>query len=47
LTQLGCTAAQGYLFFAALPTERIAGTLADLTRNAGGRVIPFRNEGAS
>ena len=47
LTQLGCTAAQGHLFFTAQPADRIAGTLVDLARNAGGRVIPFRNEGAS
>ena len=47
LADLGCTSAQGHLFFAALPAERITGTLAELTRNQGGKIIPFRNEGAS
>jgi diguanylate cyclase len=47
LAELGCTAAQGHLFFAAQPAERIAGTLLELSRTAGGKVIPFRNEDAS
>jgi EAL domain-containing protein (putative c-di-GMP-specific phosphodiesterase class I) len=47
LTALGCTAAQGHLFFAALPADRITGTLRDLARDSGGRVIPLRGEGAS
>ena len=47
LADVGCTSAQGHLFFAALPAERITGTLAELDRNQGGKIIPFRNEGAS
>jgi diguanylate cyclase (GGDEF)-like protein len=47
LAQLGCTHAQGHLFFPPQPAERIAGTLAELARSATGRVIPFRTEGAS
>jgi EAL domain-containing protein (putative c-di-GMP-specific phosphodiesterase class I) len=47
LAELGCTSAQGHLFFAALPAERIAGTLLELSRNAGGKVIPLRAEDAS
>jgi diguanylate cyclase (GGDEF)-like protein len=47
LAELGCTSAQGHLFFAALPADRITGTLVELARNAGGKVIPFRTEDAS
>jgi EAL domain-containing protein (putative c-di-GMP-specific phosphodiesterase class I) len=47
LVNLGCTAAQGHLFFTALPAERITGTLVELATNAGGKIIPFRSEDAS
>ncbi len=47
LAELGCTSAQGHLFFAALPAERITGTLVELAGNAGGKVIPIRTEDAS
>ncbi len=47
LARLGCTAAQGYHFFAPMPAEKITGVLVNLARAAGGRVIPLRGEGAS
>jgi diguanylate cyclase len=47
LAQLGCRSAQGYHFYAPMPSEKITGVLVSLARAAGGRVIPLRGEGAS
>ena len=47
LAALGCTAAQGYLFFAPMPVEKITAVLTELSRTAGARVLPFRANGAS
>jgi EAL domain-containing protein (putative c-di-GMP-specific phosphodiesterase class I) len=42
LAELGCTAAQGFHFFAPMPADRISGVLAGLARNSGGQVLPLR-----
>jgi diguanylate cyclase (GGDEF)-like protein len=47
LAELGCTSAQGHLFFTAIPADRITGTLLELAGSASGKVIPFRSEDAS
>ncbi len=47
LVRLGCDSAQGYHFFRPMPAEKISGVLHQLVRSSGGRVIPFRQEGAS
>jgi diguanylate cyclase (GGDEF)-like protein len=47
LVKLGCDSAQGYHFFRPMPAEKISGVLHQLIRSSGGRVIPFRQEGAS
>ena len=47
LTRLGCDSAQGYHFFRPMPPEKIVGVLHQLISASGGRIIPFRQEGAS
>jgi diguanylate cyclase (GGDEF)-like protein len=47
LAKLGCDSAQGYHFFRPMPAEKITGVLHQLIRSSGGRIIPFRQEGAS
>ena len=49
LAELGCTAAQGFHFFAPMPAEKIGVVLRALRAGAGagGRVIPLRADGAS
>jgi EAL domain-containing protein (putative c-di-GMP-specific phosphodiesterase class I) len=47
LAELGCTSAQGFHFFAPMPTEKITGVLVNLARAAGGRVIPLRGDDVS
>ncbi len=48
LTDLGCTAAQGFHFFAPMPADRITGVLAGMLRDSGGQVLPLRaTDGAS
>jgi EAL domain-containing protein (putative c-di-GMP-specific phosphodiesterase class I) len=47
LARLGCDSAQGYHFFRPMPAEKITGVLHQLIRSSGGRIIPFRQEGAS
>jgi diguanylate cyclase len=47
LTRLGCDSAQGFHFFRPMPAEKIVGVLHQLIRASGGRIIPFRQEGAS
>lgn len=47
LTRLGCDSAQGYHFFRPMPAEKIVGVLHQLIQSSGGRIIPFRQEGAS
>jgi diguanylate cyclase (GGDEF)-like protein len=47
LAKLGCTSAQGYLFYPPMPGERITGVLVNLARAASARVIPLRGEDAS
>jgi diguanylate cyclase (GGDEF)-like protein len=42
LAELGCTAAQGFHFFAPMPADRINGVLTGLARNSGGQVLPLR-----
>ena len=47
LTRLGCDSAQGFHFFRPMPAEKIVGVLHQLIQSSGGRIIPFRQEGAS
>jgi diguanylate cyclase (GGDEF)-like protein len=47
LTRLGCDSGQGYHFFRPMPAEKIVGVLHQLIQSSGGRIIPFRQEGAS
>jgi diguanylate cyclase (GGDEF)-like protein len=47
LARLGCDSAQGYHFFRPMAADKITGVLHELVRSSGGRVIPFRQEGAS
>jgi diguanylate cyclase (GGDEF)-like protein len=47
LVRLGCDSAQGYHFFRPMAAEKIPAVLHQLIRSSGGRVIPFRQEGAS
>jgi predicted signal transduction protein with EAL and GGDEF domain len=44
LAELGCTAAQGYHFYAPMTPEKVTSVLEALTRSTGGRVIPLRSE---
>jgi diguanylate cyclase len=47
LTRLGCDSAQGFHFFRPMSAEKIVGVLHQLIQSSGGRIIPFRQEGAS
>ncbi|AEB42993.1 putative bifunctional diguanylate cyclase/phosphodiesterase [Micromonospora maris] len=47
LTELGCTAAQGYHFFKPMPADKIAAVLNSLARQTPTNVLPLRADGAS
>ncbi|WP_442933257.1 putative bifunctional diguanylate cyclase/phosphodiesterase [Micromonospora psammae] len=47
LTELGCTAAQGYHFFKPMPADKIGAVLGSLRGAAGSNVFPLRADGAS
>ncbi|MCM0676979.1 bifunctional diguanylate cyclase/phosphodiesterase [Micromonospora phytophila] len=47
LTELGCTAAQGYHFFKPMPPDKIAAVLGSLLDEARPNVFPLRADGAS
>jgi diguanylate cyclase len=48
LAELGCSAAQGFLFFKPLPANKILAVLQSLTESAeAARVLPLRADGAS
>jgi diguanylate cyclase (GGDEF)-like protein len=47
LARLGCTAAQGYLFFKPMPSDKIATVLRSLLDSAQARVFPLRADGVS
>lgn len=47
LSAMGCSAAQGFLFFHPMPAEKIGGVLRSLFASAQARVIPLRSDDAS
>lgn len=47
LAELGCTAAQGYLFFKPMPADKIGAVLGGLVDQARPRIVPLRADGAS
>ncbi|WSG10990.1 bifunctional diguanylate cyclase/phosphodiesterase [Micromonospora sp. NBC_01739] len=47
LTELGCTAAQGYHFFKPMPADKIAAVLGSLSRKPPTNVLPLRADDAS
>ncbi|WP_428961833.1 putative bifunctional diguanylate cyclase/phosphodiesterase [Micromonospora fluostatini] len=47
LTELGCTAAQGYHFFKPMPADKISAVLGQLIDTSRPNVLPLRADGAS